>query len=64
MPKYKTYTKQQAIEEIIEDLVDSGDVHEYFEDMCRGEMKPVCQWSIDEMENHFEYKDVYIKIKG
>ena len=64
MPKYKIYTKQQAIEEIIEDLVDSGDVHEYFEDMCRGEMKPVCKWSNQQMVEHFEYKDVYIKIKG
>ena len=64
MSKVQTFTKQQAIEEIIEDLIDSGDIHEYFEDMCRGEMKPVCQWSNQQMVEHFEYKDVYIKIKG
>jgi len=48
-------TKSDAIAQIIDDLIEAGDIEELFYDVMMGTEKPVHQWKVSAMKDHFEY---------
>tara|TARA_R110002126_G_scaffold70225_2_gene176885 strand:+ start:1061 stop:1255 length:195 start_codon:yes stop_codon:yes gene_type:complete len=60
-----TITKKQAIAQIIESLLEAGDLEELVHDVMTGETTPVHLWSVDQMVDHLEYATgEEVSIKG